>query len=366
MPSEDPLRYCLSRATRNSSMKYAAYASLLARALLRAGGAAAEAEAAGLLASAVRAWDFATTNPPAAHVPMKAVSGSEVVDVFYDESPDPPEAESVAKAAANLYALTGEARFAGAFTNLNGTLQSRVSKDGWSMSPLVLAELDFTNVPAGLPGAADFAALQTWWRRRVVSDADAWLSRAETAYPYRLPWYGASEGWVYTMSWGAVHPLRQALRFVAAHAMTGDARYLDAAFLANDYHCGCNPNGATWTSGLGREYPVGFLSLVSCSDGIGEYVEGITPYRNTYGLPQRAKEYVWDNDADEIRLWPFLRRWANIESQTVATSEYTVWETIGPAAAVTGYLMGPGLSPPVAPRTPAADVRDLPGYWSLP
>ena len=234
------------------------------------------------------------------------------------------------------------------------------------MSPLVLAELDFTDVPAGLPGAADFAALRTWWRRRVVADADAWLSRAESAYPYRLPWYGASEGWVYTMSWGAVHPLRQALRFVAAHAMTGDARYLDAAFLANDYHCGCNPNGATWTTGLGREYPVGFLSLVSCSDGIGEYVEGITPYRNTYGLPQRAKEYVWNNDPDEIRLWPFLRRWANIESQTVATSEYTVWETIGPAAAATGYLMGPGLSPPVEPRTPAADVRDLPGYWSLP
>ena len=73
-----------------------------------------------------------------------------------------------------------------------------------------------------------------------------------------------------------------------------------------------------------------------------------------------------DNDTDEIRLWPFLRRWANVENQTVATSEYTVWETIGPAAAVTGYLMGPGLSPPVAPRTPAADVRDLPGYWSLP
>ena len=43
---------------------------------------------------------------------MKAKAGKEVVDVFYDESEDPPNPEAVAKAAINLYALTGEARYA--------------------------------------------------------------------------------------------------------------------------------------------------------------------------------------------------------------------------------------------------------------
>jgi len=75
---------------------------------------------------------------------------------------------------------------------------------------------------------------------------------------------------------------------------------------------------------------------------------------------------VWNWDDDEIRSYPFLRRWANVEGQTVAPSEYTVWETIAPAAAVTGYLMEPGLSPPVNARAPVRDIRDLPGYWALP
>ena len=66
------------------------------------------------------------------------------------------------------------------------------------------------------------------------------------------------------------------------------------------------------------------------------------------------------------RKYPFLRRWANIEKETVAASEFTVWETMGPAAATTGYLMGPGLSPKNDLREPAKDVADLPGHWALP
>ena len=69
---------------------------------------------------------------------------------------------------------------------------------------------------------------------------------------------------------------------------------------------------------------------------------------------------------DDPSLWPFLRRWANIEAQTVATSEYTVWETMGPAAAVTGYLMDEGSEPSPDAREPAADIAELPGYWALP
>ena len=361
MPSEDPVRYCLSRATRQSTVEYAGYAALLARALEKAGGETAKKMAAEFKKSAIRAWDYAATAAPAKHVPMKAAAGKEVVDVFYDEKVDPPNPEAVAKAAVNLYALTGDARYAKALDDLVDTLPARMNKSGYGMSPLVLAEFGFTKVP----GEA-FKKLAEYWRGRVIREADMNLKRLENAYPYRLPWFGADEGWVHTMSWGNVHPLRQALKFVAAHAFTGDAKYLDAAFLANDFHCGCNPNGSTWTAGLGIVYPISYLSLASLADGIGEYVAGITPYRNTFGLAGKAKEWVWLNNADEAKQYPFLRRWANIENQTVAASEFTVWETMGPAAATTGYLMGPGLSPKNDMREPAKDVADLPGFWALP
>ena len=63
---------------------------------------------------------------------------------------------------------------------------------------------------------------------------------------------------------------------------------------------------------------------------------------------------------------PIWRRWGNIENLTVAASEYTVWETIAPAASVCGYLLTPtGTPPPIRPA-PAKDVRDLPGYWTMP
>ena len=361
MPSTDPVRYCLSRATRLSSMEYAGYAALLARALRRAGTPQALDLAGTFQTSAERAWVYATTAQPAVHVPMAARIGSENVPVYYDEQDGALNPECVVKAAVNLWALTGGAAYTNALDGLLGSLRSRINSKGWSMSPLVLSELGFTDVP----GAA-FQSLLEYWRNRTVTEADAYLARLENAYPYRLPWYGPAEGWVHSMSWGAVHPLRVALKFVAAHALTGDAKYLDGAYLANDYHCGCNPNGSTWTAGLGRIYPTSYLSLVSVSDGVGEYVPGISPYRLTYGLAPKAKEWVWNLDDAEIRSYPFLRRWGNVEGQSVAASEFTVWETVAPAAAVTGYLMQPGLSPAIDLREPAADIRDLPGYWALP
>ena len=51
----------------------------------------------------------------------------------------------------------------------------------------------------------------------------------------------------------------------------------------------------------------------------------------------------------------------------MAASEYTVWETIAPAAAVTGYLISPDAATPLRPRRPPAQLlSDLPGYWLLP
>jgi hypothetical protein len=50
----------------------------------------------------------------------------------------------------------------------------------------------------------------------------------------------------------------------------------------------------------------------------------------------------------------------------VGASEYTVWETIAPAASVTGYLLTPSGAPPTPRPPPADDISTLPGYWMLP
>ena len=113
-------------------------------------------------------------------------------------------------------------------------------------------------------------------------------------------------------------------------------------------------------------YPAAFLDLPSYVDGIAEFVPGITPYRWNYGMPAKAVELVYGGDKSLAAKCPIWRRCGNVENLTVAASEYTVWETIAPAASVCGYLLAPtGTPPPVRPA-PAKDVRDLPGYWTMP
>ncbi|MBR4665451.1 MAG: hypothetical protein IKO93_16420, partial [Lentisphaeria bacterium] len=169
----------------------------------------------------------------------------------------------------------------------------------------------------------------------------------------------------------------------------------NGALLANDCHNGANPSGSSMTSGLGRVYPVRFLDLNSYADGIEEQVPGITPYRNTYGIPRNAVKMAYglyykkqwgqnfaglnlslipksglsEKDCAKAvsKLLPIWRRWCNVESETVDSSEYTVSETIGPAAAVTGYLLNGASKPdPAWNRRPADDIRKLPGYDPLP
>ena len=204
------------------------------------------------------------------------------------------------------------------------------------------------------------------WERKTLNTADEILGQVESAYAYRAPWFAPQAGWVNAMSWGNSHPLRRAQWLVAAHGLTGDGKYLRAASLANDFHNGCNPQGTTLTSGLGEVYPVAFLDLPSYVDAIAEYVPGITPYRWTYGMPAKAVEMVFGGDKERASKWPIWRRWGNLENQTVAASEYTVWETIAPAASVTGYLLEPSDSRPEPRKAPAKRLRDLPGYWVLP
>lgn len=352
---KDEMPYALSRATRRSSLMYAAHAALLAR--------CHPSFRVKYLESAKRAWDFALRTKPQSDIfeikTRKFKFFTKTSLVHWTEDRELP-AEYLLKAAINLYNLTGDERYLEEAMRDKATLTQGIAKAAWRLPPLLFAAERTCKLPERC------SDLLKDWERRVLKSADDVCGQIASAYAYRAPWHAPGTGHVHAMSWGNSHPLRRAQYLVAAHGITGDAKYLAAASLANDFHNGCNPQGTTLTSGLGKVYPVTFLDLPSYVDGIAEYVPGITPYRWTYGLPWRMTDAVFGGDKSRASKWPIWRRWGNMESLTVAASEYTVWETIAPAASVTGYLAKPGESRPQPRPAPADDLRELPGYWVLP
>ena len=283
------------------------------------------------------------------------------VDLVYRE-PENWSPRYMLTAALNLSALTGDMHYFNSVAKRKDDLQKEINKSSWGWSAYTF--LEFALKDQRIPD--ELEQIKKDWIRRRVNTAKEYLDELENAYPYRTPWFSATHGFVHTMSWGNSHPLRRAESFVAAHALTGDPTYLAGVYLANDFHNGCNPRGESLTSGMGVVYPARFLDLQSMDDEIAEYVGGITPYRWTYGVAPDAKKYVYGNDA--VKHWPIWRRFANIESYSVAASEYTVWETILPPAAVLGYMLdGPRKVPEsVYSRKPAEKISDLPGYWVKP
>ena len=103
MASDDKLIYYVSCATRNSTLEYAAYASLLALAMRRAG---AEEFMVQFRDSAVRAWNYASNN--ANRKPRVYHFGGR--SLFYWEEPDLAP-EFLVKAGFNLYLLTGKEEY---------------------------------------------------------------------------------------------------------------------------------------------------------------------------------------------------------------------------------------------------------------
>ncbi len=351
----DTMRYAVSRATRASSLAYAAHAALLAR--------CHPAFRRKYLDSAKRAWEFAVKSPPAHETffvtKEKAMVFRERRAIEWNESTTLP-ALALVKAAVNLAALTGERSYLDELEKRKGEALADFRKNEWKWGALSLAG----ERALGLP--PDVSWLAKEWNRKILHRADDMVKQVDGAYAYRCPWWFPGKGWCHAMGWGQCHPLRRAQTLIAAHAATGKEKYLAAAYAALDFHNGCNPQGTTLTSGLGTVYPVAFLDLPSYVDGIAEYVPGITPYRWNYGMPAKAVELVYGGDKAFATKCPIWRRWGNVENQTVAASEYTVWETIAPAASVCGYLLSPtGTPPPVRPK-PADDVRKLPGYWTMP
>ena len=113
----DTMRYAVSRATRASSLAYAAHAALLAR--------CHDSLRAKYLESAKRAWDFSLRERP--RTAVYKVKGANVV---WEEDHDLPAGYFV-KAAVNLHALTGEKRYIDAVVRDMEQIDKDRGKNAW-------------------------------------------------------------------------------------------------------------------------------------------------------------------------------------------------------------------------------------------
>ncbi|MDO4574615.1 MAG: glycoside hydrolase family 9 protein [Planctomycetia bacterium] len=397
LPETDEQPYFLALPTMESTAEYAAHAAALALALKKAG---ADEPFQTYLESAKKAYAFATDPSNRLVVeykgyPLRENGQSVPTDLTYRES-EKLSAIPLAKASFNLYLLTGEKKYLDAFQTFlpgnNDGFEWYVQNIWWYGTPMYLAE--FVTEAKDRP---EFAEIYAKICASLLRNADMRLTELNDNYQYRMPWYATNHAYVSHTSWGNFHPLNRAKPFVLAWRITGNTKYRDAALLANDWQLGANPTGSSMTSGLGKSYPVRFLDLPSYTDGIVEFVPGITPYRNTYGLARPAVEMAWglyyserkDHQFDGFQVpllqvdgtpnigdyakfvgscLPIWRRFANVEGWSVGASEFTVSETMSSQAAVTGCLLKPGWKPTskILTRKPVNDFKKLPGMMALP
>lgn len=141
---------------------------------------------------------------------------------------------------------------------------------------------------------------------------------------------------------------------IIAWEITHKPEFRRAVYSTCDYMLGGNQLDMTWITGVGKQYPTQVFNMDWWYNkkGIKEVVPGIVPYGPTAdcdwmpGKDGDCNAYGWwDSDYAHMylypdkSLWPVHERWYN-NRYAPPSSEYTVHQNIGPAAAVYGYLSG--------------------------
>lgn len=215
---------------------------------------------------------------------------------------------TLAWAAGELFATTGEARYNADYKQ---HVKDRSVRYWWNQHLRSWAYLRTGRAEADKD-------IQAELRGALVAAADKQLVTMETvAYRHAA---GARVG-----GWGSMVPAQQADTLLRAWAVTGEAKYFDAASLHADFQLGCNPMSKTFITAMGYRYPnrpeISWFLYEGTAEMTGRTVKGLTMY--TLGPPLkfwypphpawRSHRDVWGNGAE---IW----------------SEFTIPQTIGPTA----------------------------------
>ena len=384
-PAKDTQPYYLGLASHNSSVLYAEHAARLARGLSSAG---ASNQASLYLESARRAYAFATEDSTRIVAQITDPDG-----LFTWTEPPHVSPGAKAKALVQLWLASGDSCYYNEIdtTNCFNAFKGEVDSLYWRTFAF-----DFIDVALAPDKFPDGWGSMT--RAAILSNADGWL-QWQQAHAYRKLWYAPGEGYFPLMGWGN-NDFMYIRNLVAAWRLTDDARYRAAALNAVDWMHGANPQGRVNTTGLGQNFVVNPLHLPSDSDGIDEAVPGICIYGYSFGIVFDARTKVfglfaspdagrgfngaalaqmpppWSNpglSTTQIAdiLYANMPLWRNLwalEAANPPQMEFTITETQGPAAAVTGCLLGPGWQPTPAlqNRRPRTDAELQDSRWFHP
>ncbi len=383
-PAKDAQRYYLALPTRNSTIQYAAHAALLARAYRQCG---AKKLSETYLDSAGKAFDYAVNpaNLIVYHWEYTPPGSDNKHNYTFREPPELDEA-LVFKAALNLYLLTNKEKYR-AFADRR-RFDIALQETAYPKTPFSLAEL--------LGHEQAFPDYVRDYQREMLRQTEQWLGWQEQLAYRNLNW-PTDHPFFKNIAWGNAIPFNKGRYFIVAYRITGNKKYRDAALLLNDWVCGANPMGRTLTTGLGQNFPVRVLSLPSYADGIAEPLPGLTQYTFTFWVEYQAKKMVYalnyparsDHEFSGVNIclmpdamtqgkeisldamgklmdehYPVWRRFNNIEAYGVSQNEFSVWETIGPAAAFLGCLLPPDWRPPPEWKNikPTTKLEQMEGY----
>ena len=386
-PSKDKQRYYAASPTRHSSMQYSGHAALLARAYRKCG---AKEKAKLFEDSASRAFQFAINPKNELKYSWKHNIGKGRTAMYsYIEPPDLPP-EMVFKAALNLYELTKDSYYKQFLTKEN--FEHLLTQLMYPLNPFYLTEV--------FSSEENFYSFSQKYKNVIMKEADKWRGYQEKL-AYRNLNFPTNHPFFKTLSWGNAIPFKKGRLFIMAYKISGRYSYRNAALLLNDWVHGCNPMGRSLTTGTGKNAPIRILSLPSYTDGILPPLPGITPYTYTFYVAYKAYQMVFALDykprpdhffngvnisllpkaltkgkdltyeettAIMDKVYPVWRRFANIERYSVPQNEFTVWETIGPCAAVIACLLPDNWKPPAAwkDEQPAKTLDEMEGYLFQP
>lgn len=384
-PEIDTQPYYLALPTRESTIQYCGHAAKLARAYRQCGR---RDLAERFFASAEKAWRFAMD-------PANTLSTSFVLPkqgrLFYREPDELPE-EDVCKAALNLYLYSRREEFQKQVDAMDMKKIVNIVKD--RRTPYFLSELE--------EGRDDFFLAAGEYRKMIRRRADE-LLKSQRELAYRNINWDMKSGFFLYLAWGEALPFKKGAYLIMAWRIDGAAKYRDAALLCFDWMMGTNPMGRSMTTGLGRVYPVRLLSLPMWAwrDRLVDPIPGLTLYtfdgRSDYSVTNMLFSFNVEERKDHkfpgvnvtmlpdsisggrtlsraecyklvsssIPVW---RRFANLEGYAVGQNEFTVWETMAPAAAAYGALLKPGWLPPPdwKLRSPKKTLKELDGHIFLP
>jgi endoglucanase len=266
------------------------------------------ARAAAYRESALRAMAWAEANPRVPNI--------------YARADQRPPAENANLAAAHLYRLTGDSRWHELFKSTlaeiyaNGfTPRTRLYMEGRYAGPRGI------EVYAHLPAGRTDPALRETCRAVLVAAGERRLAAIAT-WPLRMN--PAPDGWGERGD--------QPVELVAAHRITGDARFLDALVQVSQPALGANPANATYTWGIGSRHVRPYQ--IDPNRSATPFPAGITTYgffpQNTWGA-DGVEKVLGDG------LYPAWTEWPNLEGifnvRYAPISEYAIGSLAAPLLA---------------------------------